>query len=157
MQPVGGNFGDWGQGACLSQEPVGRTVRAGALGLEISLGKRTARVWLARLITFLPANSPADPALTLNWGGCGDAGWAKPEKFPPDAEGAPRCVSDAGFCFLIANSTPFCERWNLGEAPRRGAFGVGGDGKTFFIARGYRGALFLGARAYIPHCHKALG
>lgn len=39
-----------------------------ALGLEVSLGKRTARVWRARLITFFPANSPAEPAPTLHRG-----------------------------------------------------------------------------------------
>lgn len=34
----------------------------------------------------------------------------------------------------------------MGEALRRGAFGVGGDGKTFFIARGTE-ALYFSAHA----------
>lgn len=81
-------------------------------------------------IAFFPANSPADPALTLNWGGRLNAGWAKPEKFPPDAEGMPGCISDAGFCFLITNPTLFREQWNW-ERPYGGAdLAVGGGGKS---------------------------
>lgn len=130
MQPVGGNFGSCGQGLVshgnLWQGPFGPRPGFRSLAWEAHSPGSGSR----GLITFFSANSPADPALTLNWGGLGDAGWAKPEKFPPDAGGTPGCISDAGFCFLITNPRLFGEPWNW-ERPYEGAdVGGGGGGKS---------------------------
>lgn len=64
------------------------------------------------------------------------------------------CVSDAGFCSLMANSTQLGEPWDLGAALPPGPFGVRGYGKSFSVIGG---AVFLGACAHFLHGHKALG
>lgn len=136
LKTVGGILGGWGtRGLSLTRsrekDSSGRTL---GLGLEVSFGKRTARVWRARLITVFRTHSPTEPAPTLNWGAVEAQAGLKPRKFPPDVEGTPRCVSDAGFCFLIANPTLFWEQWNLREALLSGR--LESDGETFSVAGG---------------------
>lgn len=51
-----------GQGVRLSHEPVGKDSSCRALGLDVSFGKCTGRVWCTCVLTFSRANSPTEPA-----------------------------------------------------------------------------------------------
>lgn len=139
-----GEFSEAGvQGACLSREAVRRTVRQDAGVGAGSLIWEAHSPCLACAFNNILSDTLSNRARPdLKLGGCGGAGWAKSRKFPPDMEGTLRCVSDAGFCFLIANPTLFWEQWNLREALLRGR--LESDGKTFSVAGGRAEFYFSG-------------
>lgn len=89
LKTVGGIFGGWGtRGLSLTRsrekDSSGRTP---GLGLEVSFGKRTARVWRARLITFFRTHSPTEPAPTLSWGDMEAQAGLNRENFPQTWKG----------------------------------------------------------------------
>lgn len=117
---LGGIFGGWGTGG-LSPTNLWEVQFGPGPGLEDSFGKCAAWVWRARAFkNILSGRLSGRVRADTKLGRCGRRARAKPENFSPAAEGTLRCVSDAGFCFLVANPHSVSGALEFGRSPREG-------------------------------------